>query len=205
MTRPRWLLVVAAVAVAALVAVIAVATGTGDDDSPTGGTTTPDSPADGGDGDGATTDGRVPPGQTDAPTVDFRPLPPVAVGEPADLGGGLVATVTSVESTDLEARAPGETAGPGVLVTVEVRNDTGDDVELGGFAINASHGSDATPAIPHQTGPIEVLRGTLEPGDTASGTYAFRLPEEEMDSLVIDLHHSAAEAYMVVEVEGAVS
>ncbi len=216
MTRQqRWLLV--ASALVALVAVIAVAVGGGDDDGAADGTTTTTSAAtdgapstDGGDGgtedgdDGPDTDGTAPPGQTDSPTVDVEPLPPVGVGEGADFGGGLIATVKSVESVDLESQAPGETAGPGVLVRLEIRNDTGEAVDLGGVAINATYGTDATPAIPHQTGPIDVLSGTLEPGGTATGTYAFRLPEDAMGSLVIDVHHAGAETYVIVEVGGAV-
>jgi hypothetical protein len=154
-------------------------------------------------GDEGVSDGSAEPGNTDAPTVDIDPLPPVAVGEPSDFGDGLVATVTEVEAIDLEAQAPGEVAGPGVLVTLELRNDTDADVDLGGVSVNASY-ADGVPAALHQTGPVDPLMGTLEPGDRATGTYAFRVPTAEQGSIVLDVHHGNEVSYVIVEVGEAV-
>jgi hypothetical protein len=123
------------------------------------------------------------------------------VGDPADFGGGFVATVTGVERTDLESRQPGEIAGPGITVTVELRNDTDETIDLSGLAVNASYG-DGTPAIPHQTGATPV-GGTLVPGETATGTYLFSVPEDQVGSVVIDIHHASATSFVVVEVDAA--
>ena len=146
--------------------------------------------------DAGTTDGTGDGGSTGS--VDVDALPPVAVGESVDFGDGLVATVTKVQQVDLESSAPGETAGPGVIVTLELQNDTDDTVDLAGVAINAAYGD--TPAIPHRTAPIEALSGTLAPGARSSGTYAFRVPADQMDAIVIDVHHAGEVSYVVVDV-----
>jgi hypothetical protein len=205
MLRHRRALAVGAV----LVALLAACGGDDDDASGTtttqsddGSTTSTDGSSSTGD-DGVVTDGVPEPGATDSPSVDIEALPPVAVGEAADFGGGLFATVTKVEQVDLEAQAPGETGGPGILVTVELFNDTADPVDLGGVSVNASYG-DGTPAIPHQTGPATPLAGTLDPGERSTGSYTFRVPAGQAGSAVIDVHHADQVSYVIVDVDGAV-
>jgi hypothetical protein len=170
--------------------------------APDGATSTSTSTTDGsttGGADGGPTDGTGEPGATDTPSVDLNALPPVAVGEAADFGDGLLATVTDVEPIELEAQAPGETGGPGVIVTIELQNDTAGPVDLGAVSINASY-ADGTPAVPHQTGPADVFTGTLAPGANSTGSYLFRVPTEQQGSIVIDVHHAEEVNYVIVDV-----
>lgn len=146
----------------------------------------------------------APQASTDAPAVDLVPLPAVSIGEPADFGGGVFATVTGVEATTLEAHGPGETAGNGVVVRLELRNATDQTVDLTGIAVNAEYG-DGVPAIPNASIADPGLRGPLAPGASQAGLFGFRVPEDQMDSLVIDVHNSAAPNIVIVEVGDAVT
>jgi hypothetical protein len=126
-------------------------------------------------------------------------LPPVGIGEPAELGENVLVTVTRIEPTTLTAEGPGEIAGPGVIATVEVRNDTDEPFDLGGLAINAHYGDD-TPASPSLL-PGRSLSGTVAPGQRVSGDFGFRVPEDERDSLVLDIQHSGTPNVVIVEAD----
>ena len=185
--------VVAAVSVAA-----ALVAGCSDDDDPNVASSTTTTTAS---GPGVTDGGNPGEGPTDDPTVDVQPLPAVSVGEPSDFGDGLIATVTRVENADLEATGPGEIAGPGVIVHLEIRNDTSGPVDLGLLAVNASYGG--TPAVPRLFVSVDPLAGPLGPGERRSGTYAFQVPADQRSSVVIDVHHAEELRFVLVEVGDA--
>jgi hypothetical protein len=130
--------------------------------------------------------------------VASRTLRPVGVGEPAELARNLFASVTHVTPTTLTAQAPGETSGPGVFVTVTVRNDTDAPVDLDGLAVNAHYG-DRIPAAPVRSIGA-ALHGALAPGGSKSARYAFRVPKDQVGSIRVDIEHSAAPNVVVVDV-----
>jgi hypothetical protein len=130
--------------------------------------------------------------------VASRTLRPVGVGEPAELAPNLFASVTHVAPTTLTAEAPGETSGPGVFVTVTVRNATDAPIELDGLAVNAHYGN-RIPAAPVRT-VGSALRGPLGPGGSKSARYAFRVPKDQVGSIRIDIQHSAAPNVVIVDV-----
>ena len=115
---------------------------------------------------------------------------PVAPGTPADLGGGVLVTLTDSETLDVTANLPGETAGPAVASTLEVRNDSKEPFDLSTIAVTASYG-DGTPAIVNRSEPAEDLTGTVEPGKTAKGVYVFRAPEKDADPMVLEVQSGA--------------
>jgi hypothetical protein len=130
--------------------------------------------------------------------VASRTLRPVRVGQPAELAPNLFATVTHVTQTTLTAAAPGETSGPGVVVTVTVRNNTSAPVDLGALAVNAHYGN-RIPAAPVRTIGA-ALQGSLAPTRSKSARYAFRVPKDEAGSLRVDIQHSAAPNVVIVDV-----
>jgi len=131
-----------------------------------------------------------PPGATGPPAIAINTLPPVPVGSPTTFRDvGIAATVTDVEQVQLEARIPGETAGPGVGVTIELRNDTKAPVDLGGLAVNAYYG-DGTPANANSSPPSAPASGSVQPGESGRGVYAFRIPAEQVSSLVVELNYN---------------
>lgn len=129
----------------------------------------------------------------------------VAVGEQVDLGDGLLVEVVSVVAGDLEAHTPGEIAGPGVVVTVEVTNTTGGEVDLVGFVVNARSGEGGgAPAPPNPTAGV-ALEGILADGATATGTYAFRVAPDDRGTISVEIEHALANVVAVVVVGDAVT
>jgi hypothetical protein len=137
-------------------------------------------------------------GTTGASTgIASNTLPPVGVGTPSELGGNFIVTVTAIEPTTFSTEGPGQTAGPGVLVKIEVRNDTGAPIDLAGIAVNAHYGENV-PASP--SGPPDTtLSGIVAPGARATGEYGFRVPDGQQGSVVVDIQHSAAPNVVVVD------
>lgn len=122
---------------------------------------------------GPTTTPSQPPPTTPGGIASNR-LPPIGIGEPAELAPGIVVEVSALRPTQIEGRGPGETSGPGVIGTVTVRNDGSAPFDLGGLVVNA-HYADGRPAVPvHRSG--DALRGELAPGRSVTGEYAFRIP-----------------------------
>jgi len=130
----------------------------------------------------------------------YTTLPAVAVGQASPLGANLFATVTKVEAMKLEARGPGDVAGPGVLVSLEIRNDTGKPINLNLLAVNASYG-DGVPASPVLGAPGPRLSGRLAAGDAKTGRYEFGVPGGAKGQIVIDVQSSAFPNIVVVNAE----
>ena len=106
-------------------------------------------------------------------------------------------TVTKIEPTNLTANGPGEVSGPGVFVTVDVRNATDKPLDLAGLVVNAHYG-DGTPAVPAAL-QRDALAGTVAPGESKSGTYAFSVPADQNASVVVDVQHSSFPNVVIVD------
>jgi hypothetical protein len=139
------------------------------------------------------------PGSTTSPTgVSSRRLPPVGVGTEAPLTPRQIfVTVTKIKAQMLGARGPGETAGPGVVVTLEVRNASDAPFGLNGLAVNAHYGN-GIPAVPNRV-PGEPLVGTLAPGQHKSGLYEFHIARGEERTVVLDIEHASAPNVVIVD------
>jgi hypothetical protein len=178
------------------VLVTAGCSGDDDDNSSSAKTTTSDATT----STTAATDTTVP--ATDSTTVSpggpaSNTLPAVGVGTEADLGGNAFVTVTKIEPTNLTANAPGEVSGPGVFVTVDVRNATDKELDLAGLVVNAHYG-DGTPAVPAAL-QRDALSGTVAPGESKSGVYAFSVPADQNSSVVVDVQHSSFPNVVIID------
>ena len=136
-------------------------------------------------------------GTPDTTGITSNTLPAVGVGTEADLGGNAFVTVTKIEPTNLTANGPGEVSGPGVFVTVDVRNATDKPLDLAGLVVNAHYG-DGTPAIPAAL-QRDALSGTVAPGESKSGVYAFSVPADQNSSVVVDVQHSSFPNVVIVD------
>ena len=136
-------------------------------------------------------------GTPDGTGITSNTLPAVGVGTEADLGGNAFVTVTKIEPTNLTANGPGEVSGPGVFVTVNVRNATDKPLDLAGLVVNAHYG-DGTPAIPAAL-QRDALSGTVAPGESKSGVYAFSVPADQNSSVVVDVQHSSFPNVVIVD------
>jgi hypothetical protein len=139
-----------------------------------------------------------PPGTTGEPVAGVATLPPVPVGEPAPFGDvALVARVVRIDPVQLEANGPGEVAGPGVSVTVELANDGPEPIDLSGVAVNGYYG-DGVPAAASSADPAAPATGGLPPGGTGSGVYAFLVPEDGTGSFVVEVNYSGSANVVLV-------
>jgi hypothetical protein len=125
-------------------------------------------------------------------------LPPVRTGAPAVPARGVQVVVDKVRQVTVSAEGPGAVAGPGVSVEVRVTNGSGSALDLGGLAVNASYGDDATPAAPSDSPPARPLAGRLAPGAAAAGVYVFTVPRAEASSLRVDVSSDAWPGIVVV-------
>jgi hypothetical protein len=127
---------------------------------------------------------------TSSPDVGVTDLGPVGPNEPLELGPDVTVTVSGVQFIDVDARAPGETSGPAVAVTFDVRNESSTAVDLGQLAVAATYG-DAVPAISTDADPAHALTATLAPGESRSGVYVFRVGDADRPSVLVTVETGA--------------
>ena len=132
-----------------------------------------------------------PPGATGEPAIGITELPPVPVGQPAAFGGGLSASVLQVEPAELTADVPGEIAGPGAAVTLEMRNDGPEAVDLSGVVVNAYY-ADRVPATENTSPPAEAFGGPLAGGESRRGVYLFRVPADDLAGLLVEVNYNGS-------------
>lgn len=135
---------------------------------------------------------------TESSPVGTDTLEPVPAFEEAPFGDGLVATVTEIEEVELEGMGPGETSGPGILVSLELRNDSSEDIDLTGLVVNASYDG-GTPAIANTSPVTSPFSDLLAPGESRDGVYAFRVPPKQAASVQVELQHFASANIVVIQ------
>ncbi|WP_186759072.1 hypothetical protein [Arthrobacter alpinus] len=158
---------------------------------------------------------------TGAKTTATPPVPTPAAGTPksdADLAAtpptvlspkpfGVVSVVEgkfSAKVSDLtaitgEAKGPGEIAGPAVRFVVTFDNGSSEPMSLGNVVINVDSGADKIPAIPLSGSDTSVFPETVNPGQSATATYVFLMPESQRDQVRVFLTYSASSPIAVFE------
>jgi len=119
------------------------------------------------------------------PARERPTLSPPAQGEPVDVaaGGGEVLGVAleGVRAVEVAADGPGEVSGPGIALTVSVRNGNGGPLSLAGLVVTADSGQDAVPAVAADGG--DPLPASLAAGELGRGTYVFLLGDSGAESV----------------------
>ena len=98
--------------------------------------------------------------------------------------GAVVAKIAKVQLIDAVATQPGETSGPAVAVTVEVRNSTDKALDMPAVTVDLLDATDS-PGQGILGKPADWLRGTLEAGATREGVYVFRVDQSKLDPVSI--------------------
>jgi hypothetical protein len=123
---------------------------------------------------------------TPATPDDRFGLPVVAEvpsSEPATVAGATV-SIDGITVEQVSGTRAGETAGPAARVVVRVVNPSdGASLDLSAVAVRAYTGQDFAPASPVDEG--TGFSGSLAPGETATGTYLFSIPEGAQDSVTV--------------------
>lgn len=138
---------------------------------------------------------------TDVPAPDRATLAPAPIDGVSDVPGGPSVRVTKIEAVDGEAVVPGEIAGPALRVTVEVQNTTEDALDLRTATVTLSYGD------PWQVGnPVSKPEGaafpaSVAPGETASGTFVFEVPQDARGHVRVELDLSVDDP--IIAFEGA--
>lgn len=123
------------------------------------------------------------------------PVPPgpteeADLGETAELDGGVNVTISEVEALDVKANTPGEIAGPAVALTLTIENASDEAIDLSTAMVSVT-GAKGTYGQATTSDPYSPFKGTLSPGDEASGVYVFRLPADERSSLEATVEYVA--------------
>jgi hypothetical protein len=100
--------------------------------------------------------------------------------------GGVVAEVTKIKAVSAKAQLPGEVAGPGLLLTVRLRNKSEGDLDLDVVLVTV-YDSTKAPAGEMTMAPNSPMRGSLAPGETASGDYLFTIARSRRSPIVVNV------------------
>jgi hypothetical protein len=123
------------------------------------------------------------------PAVSLTTNSPVALTATGDYGNGVKVTLAAIEAVTTTAELPGEIAGPGVKVTVDVVNDSNAAVDLGNVIVDLEDAA-GTPAIPMSASPASPFTGSVAAGATATGIYVFTVPTTYSNPATISVSYS---------------
>ncbi len=128
--------------------------------------------------------------------------PAVELGVASKPQGGVTATVSSIEAVDGKAQGPGEISGPAVRFTVTLNNGGTNALDGNAVVVNVDSGPDHIPALV-LSGPGAVnFPSSIEPGNKASGTYVFLIPNNQRDDVRIFFNYKVSSP--IAAFEGAV-
>ncbi|MBT2517545.1 hypothetical protein J7E29_08895 [Streptomyces sp. ISL-90] len=143
----------------------------------------------------------VPP--PDDTTIDdvIEEAPPVPVQD-ADLDDvvrldtGVRVSVVEISGITVEAKTPGELAGPAVAATIRFENESGEALDLGGAIVSLldAAGNVATPTT---SSPAAPANGTVDDGEAVEGTYVFRIPEDTRNEITLMVDYAAGAPIVV--------
>jgi hypothetical protein len=122
-------------------------------------------------------------------------LPAVALDRRASFGDGVHAAITRVDPIRVSAQGPGEISGEGLAVHVSLVNESTEPVPTD-VLVTLNHGRDSE-AVPSDEPPAQPLAGVLQPGQTASGVYAFVVPPRDRGSVLIRVSYAAGKPLAV--------
>ena len=135
------------------------------------------------------------------PTADATELPPtvsaVGLSDEAAVGDGVTGRLVSIQAVQGDGDGVGNIDGPALLVTVELTNGTSAPVSFDAVAAEAYTGADLAPATLLDDPQANPLRGTVDPGQSVTGSYVFYVPESDRDDVTIQVGYEAGAPYLV--------
>lgn len=115
-----------------------------------------------------------------------------ALDAPIALSTDIVVTIDDVSTTTIEPKTPGEFAGPAVVVTVSVANDSTRAQSIDSAVVSLVT-DDGEVGVGTTAGPNAPLQGELAAGASAEATYVFMLDPAEGRSVKISVNYAAGE------------
>lgn len=108
----------------------------------------------------------------------------------------VVVSLSSIETTTIEASTPGEYSGSAVVVSVTIANETKDPLPVSSAVV--SMGADnGEMGVPTWAAPHDPLQGEVPAGSSAVGTYVFMLEPADGRSVTVSVNYSAGEPVAV--------
>ncbi|MDN3497516.1 hypothetical protein QL996_16365 [Planococcus sp. APC 4015] len=133
------------------------------------------------------------PEESTAPDANpFPELEPVAPQEPGE-ATGITASLVKFESVTGEVVGPGDVAAAAVRVTLDVTNTGSSPLDLNLVVMNAYMGAQRDPAETYEQPGGSPVNGSLAPGETATGVYLFRIPEDRRDDVTFVVDYYAGQ------------
>jgi hypothetical protein len=131
------------------------------------------------------------------PSVHATTLAPVALRATAQFGGGVSAQVAQIADQKVSDTGPGNIVGqPAVAFTIEIRNQSKNNVSLSTVNVTATYGS-GTPASPANSASNSAFKGSVKPGGLAKGTYAFAIPTKDRDRVAVSIWYTQGKPTVV--------
>lgn len=118
------------------------------------------------------------------------PTEEVPLDETAELEGTTELRVVDVTAVSVEAQTPGEVAGPALAVEVEIKNGSDADLDLSSTMVTLVGAGDVL-GQPTTSEPYSPFMGAVLPGDSATATYVFLIPEDSRSRLSITVQYLA--------------
>lgn len=124
------------------------------------------------------------------------PTQSAALDKPVALGTGATVSLSTIETISVEAKLPGETAGPAVRVTVAVKNEGDEPLDVNSAVVTLS-ADDGGYGVGTTAGDPDPLQGSVEPGSTVMGTYVFMLDPAKDREVTISVNYAAGDPLAV--------
>lgn len=138
------------------------------------------------------------------PSAAVTTKPAVPFSSAASFGGGVSVKVTKIADQTSSDTGPGTIKGePAVAFTLSFRNDSGAAISVNTVNVTATYGSSDTPASSANSSSNAPFAGTVKPGGTATGVYAFAIPKNARGDVTLQLWY--AQGKPVVVISGTVS
>ncbi len=115
--------------------------------------------------------------------------PPVELTQTAQFGGGVTVNLVSIQQIQTVAQGPGEVSGPGLAVTISIKNASNTAISLAAVNVTLGDALD-TPGSPMAGDPSKPFSGELAAGAATSGVYVFALPPDYKDPASISVSYS---------------
>lgn len=116
----------------------------------------------------------APTARTSSPATPKR----VSVRETAAVAKGVRLRVLDVGAVDVRARTPGEISGPGIAITVEIRNSTRRSINVSTIQVNCLD-ANGVACIPSRAEPARAPRAIVKAGSRATGIFVFTVARSD--------------------------
>ena len=126
------------------------------------------------------------------------PLPTetARIDQPVVFGSGVTVSVRGVDAVSVKAETPGEVSGAAVRVTLTVKNDTTQPLDLGSAVVTLTADHDGF-GVGTTAGGAQPFTGTVAPGGAADATYVFMLDPAQGRAVTVSVNYAAGEPVAV--------